>query len=1313
MRTKSVIRTLAILLGCFGLLLGTVLIVLALATQTPSFRGWLKGVLVRQTRQRLGLSLSVGKVSGNLVSGLILQEVELAGQNEERLSLEELKIRILSASLLAGRIIFPLLSISKPHLTIIRTEDGAWRILPLPPFPKSRDKSPLSISDLRIKQLLIQDGVLIFRDYFQRESPREICGQNIWADLSLRLNLQAEGRGRWESKVRDLSLLLVSPSQMKIKRIQADLSYQTGELALGSLEIMTAQSCAWLSGRLSLPAGPQTEPSFDLRAKFPQISLLELKDILAKNSQAQNSQAEKLSASLLRLSGLKGEGRVRGRLSDLDYTFLLAFEAEGHKGKWQSSGNLDLSDPQNPRYRLQSRWRKLPLILWLPAKYRSDFPHFLDLWVRIKGEGLRWDEISSEIEADLSPCTLFGQPDSAVKFSGLMSGRSLQIEKLEVISPAGRARIEGQMDLRPPFIYQANLSFQQVNLERIRPLSSASRALANRPQWALASRLAGEASLQGMLGKGFPKNFQAAGSIRLLPSWVGSRFLDTLLLQGDFEAGRLHLSQGKVVMDGAAFSVRGTASRQRLYLVWNLSELDLALTMPERLANFPAGVLSGQGKITGSLQSPEIEADLAGRDLTYRGYRASNIVLKGKFSGIRAFQSLNFDAQLKASSIWHDEQKLQDSLKLKAQKEKTAIRWQIEGTQGANRIWRAKGSAEIFRPWQVSARLDEFSFPLEGVIWQNLEPIRIELDADKTLNAVRILSLRLGAGPRYLTVRGEISRGGQQKMQIQILGFPLQEIWQWSGRANSPLGSLSGTLEGEALLAGTLADPQIEGKLEITDGRWSAFSFRRLRQLFSYRQKSLDITATLSQTLTPAKTEKETIHLEGRVPIDLSFRSVADRWSWPGIELRGKFQEVDLSSIPSLLPVFAEVKGAVSGTGAVSGSLRDPRFEVAVGFVKTSFRIRQLAQVFQVKSALITGNSQRISFENVELAGKSGIGKLSGSLELAGFSVKSFTTKVRAQKWEIAYSRHTYFVLNGDLLAQGKPEQISLTGKISVAEGKIKLSDFAFGKQQSPEIQIIREAEDEMKLVEQKPAFFKPRVAMNITVSIPRNLWVIEEQTNIELKGELGIHKSYGQDPAISGRIESVRGTYKFYGKEFIIRRALIQFQGLPEINPLLDMETVYRIRETNIYILITGTRKAPLVRLQSDDKSLSQDKIISLLVFGQPLENLNQREAASLQGEAFALLGRVVATQVLGIFGEKLPVDTVQIRASKEGTSTLEVGKYLTRNIFVSFGKEFGQEKGSEQIVVEYYLYSNLTLAAEIRSDQNSSVDLIWKKDF
>jgi len=1321
MREKQLIRSLAILLSSIAVSLGALLLILAMVTQTAFFRSWLRTTLIQETQKRFGLALSVDRIGGNLVTGLTLEKGELQGSTGERLSLDRLKVRFSPISLLFGRVTFPLVSVSGLHLTVIRTAEGYYRVLPFsmpPSSAKQLDSSSLPLLDFR--SLLIQDGSLTFRDYFRMsamtehrqglpapQEPTEIVAQGIQADLSLGLYFR-QGARDWETHIRSLSLSSLSPYQVTIQKIQGGIGYHQGSLEINGLEALTSQSQIWMQGKVTLGK----EPFFDVRARFPKISLSELQSISDKARQA-------LPATILRLSKLEGEASVRGTLKDLACTSLLFFNAGKQKVQWQTTGTLDFSDPGLPLYHLRTKFKQFPVSWWLPPKKGAGLslpqglPESVDLSARIKGEGIRPGEISVEFDADISPFILFGRPVTAVDLSGQLDTYHLQLTKLEVYSPVGRARLQGQIDLRSPFFYQLTLSFQQLDLEGIKGFPS--------------TRLAGEAQLQGnwefsgisghpgVSGLSWYKRgnqrsgFQASGSIRLFPSRVGERFLDSLLLEGDFEDGLVHLSQGNISMDGLNLSLFGMASSQRLHLTWNLRELDLSQLkegMGSTLASLPEGIISGRGKVTGNPKSPRVEGELAGRDISFRDYRVSNVVVKGIAEG-SSFETLDFDAEVQVSSFWRSQQKLQESLKVKANKKGPRITWQMQGVQEGNRSSQARGSMEIPQARQVSARIDEVSFPLGEVTWRSIGPIQVEWDS----GVLKIISLRVGAGQGqgYLSVQGEIKRTGQQTMQIQMSGFPLQAIAKWTGQKIS----LSGTLDGEVSIAGTRSLPEISGNLEAVKGKWSPIatgapcSFDRLAQEFAYSQKNLTFTASLTQA------GKETLHLSGNLPVDLSFSPVQDRLSGKGVQVKADIQEMDLSFLPSILPQMAEVKGAISGTGEMTGSLKDPQFGLSVGFINTSFRIKPLLQVFKVRKALIKGNSRRIVFEEVELAGKSGMGKFSGVAELSGFSVKSLDARLKMDKWKIVYSRDTYFVFDGDLSAQGLLSRISLSGSVQVPEGKVKLKDLAFSRQSNQEIQVVEERGDEMRLAEKKAAFFKPNVSMNVDVIIPRNLWVNGDQTDLELKGELGIRKAYAQNPVVTGSIESIRGTYTFYSKEFTIQKAIVQFQGTPEINPLLDMITVYKVGETNINILITGTRKSPIVRLQSDDKTLSQDQIISLLVFGHPLENLNQREAASLQGEAFALLGRMVAMQVLGIFGEKLPLDTVQIRASKEGTSTLEVGKYLTRNIFVSFGKEFGQEKGSEQIVVEYYLYSNLTLNAEIRNDQRSGVDLIWKKDF
>ena len=131
------------------------------------------------------------------------------------------------------------------------------------------------------------------------------------------------------------------------------------------------------------------------------------------------------------------------------------------------------------------------------------------------------------------------------------------------------------------------------------------------------------------------------------------------------------------------------------------------------------------------------------------------------------------------------------------------------------------------------------------------------------------------------------------------------------------------------------------------------------------------------------------------------------------------------------------------------------------------------------------------------------------------------------------------------------------------------MSEMIGSGQKNPDIILIKTRGEEPGLSEKEPGFFYKNIALDLTVIIPRNLWVTDDRANIELKGDVKIYKVYKQSPSIMGTIESIRGHYTFYNKEFEIQKGIVQFQGLSKVNPLIDMQTVYRIRDINIFIVI------------------------------------------------------------------------------------------------------------------------------------------------
>ncbi|MGA1874414.1 MAG: translocation/assembly module TamB domain-containing protein [bacterium] len=1272
---KKYLRLSAMLLGYLFSFLLICLLVLGLLTQTTRFRQTIRDSLIRQADRRFNLNLTLGRIEGNLLTGFTVHQVTLQGPGEETIGLDRMEITCSPMALLHGRLSFPLIRLSGLAATILRTKEGLFRIppLPIPPFPSSpggegrRNGPGLSLA---VQNLCLESGSLTFRDYLHHPTPQEMSLQNLQAEISFTSKAHHESHS-FRGKIRKLGFTL-APHGLIIDNIRGKISYQKHHLVINDLEIYTPETQFEIQGSILY----EKEPFYDIKGLFPKISLPELGKALHNLP---------FPSPLFQISALHGEARMRGTLPDLTCSIHLSFEADQEESQVEMAGNLDLSDLNFPRYEMQAKLVRFPLALWLPEKHQPDLPRTLDLRARLGGKGIRPENLSARFDIDISSFLLFDQPIEAVTLIGQYEKKRLQMERATIRSLAGSGEIQGHLDLLVHYPYDLVLSFQQVDLEKIKTGTSLP-----------SSRLAGEIRLQGILGRSFSDDFQAAGLVHLSQSRLKDSFIDDLLLQGYFEQGRVRLSQGKVLLKGSSFSINGTVSSERMNLFWNLEKFNLGQLGFEPSPSPLRGNLTGEGEITGTPDKPHLEGKLLGQDLIYGNYRIDQVEIKGQGEGL-SFDTMEFTLDLKASSLTLHEQARLSTFQVGARKKGPQIRWSIQGLLDTSHQIQAQGTAEAGRPWPIAVRISQFSFPLDQTVWKNKKPVQFSFDP----NCFHISSLEIESEQGLISIQGKVAWTGPQELKVVVTGLPLEAIEPWA-RLPFPL---TGTARGEIDLTGSWRSPEIHGKIRIDKGTIAGFPFEQFSQSFTYVMRTLVTEAHLM------KKGSGIFHLSGHLPMDLGFGPVKNRWSIPGLAVQTNFQEIDLGFLPKAWTFIAQAKGTASGKAEIKGSLAEPAIWGKVEFVDTSFRIKPLLQTFTIKSARIEGDNRRIIINEMNLEGASGVGRLSGEIELSKFLIRNIQAKIKMDAWKIFYRRHSYLTLDGMISVAGSPSRISLSGETLIPQGRIRLSDFQPGELGHREILLVKEKGDETTLAEKEPSFFTRYVSLALKVDIPRNLWVSDERTNFEMKGDLEITKDYDLNPIISGSIDAIRGFYEFHGKRFTIQKATIRFQGLPEINPLLDMKTVYRIRDVEVYILITGTKNKPIVSLQSEPP-LPQNEIVSYLVFGRATADLNQRESASLQGEAFALLGRVVATQVLGVLGEKLPVDTIQIRASEEGTSSLEVGKYLTQDVFVSFGKEFGVE-GSEQLRVEYYLYSNITLEAEIRSDERSGMDIIWKKDF
>ena len=72
------------------------------------------------------------------------------------------------------------------------------------------------------------------------------------------------------------------------------------------------------------------------------------------------------------------------------------------------------------------------------------------------------------------------------------------------------------------------------------------------------------------------------------------------------------------------------------------------------------------------------------------------------------------------------------------------------------------------------------------------------------------------------------------------------------------------------------------------------------------------------------------------------------------------------------------------------------------------------------------------------------------------------------------------------------------------------------------------------------------RLAVDLTVKIPRDTWVHMHEGSIELTGKLQVKKTTNEEPTLSGRSIPSSGWYAFHGRKFrVLERGQILFREL------------------------------------------------------------------------------------------------------------------------------------------------------------------------
>jgi len=140
----------------------------------------------------------------------------------------------------------------------------------------------------------------------------------------------------------------------------------------------------------------------------------------------------------------------------------------------------------------------------------------------------------------------------------------------------------------------------------------------------------------------------------------------------------------------------------------------------------------------------------------------------------------------------------------------------------------------------------------------------------------------------------------------------------------------------------------------------------------------------------------------------------------------------------------------------------------------------------------------------------------------------------------------------------------------------------------------IRNAEE---LKKKKSTPFKDNLVVTVKVDTEQPLHYKTAEADIQAHADLMIQKAANSPVSVLGIVEILKGSsYRFKNKKFLFKKSTIDFTG-DLANPLLDIVTIYKTRESEISIHITGSQTNPNLIFSSIPR-MSRKRILSSILF-------------------------------------------------------------------------------------------------------------------
>ena len=859
-------------------------------------------------------------------------------------------------------------------------------------------------------------------------------------------------------------------------------------------------------------------------------------------------------------------------------------------------------------------------------------------------------------------------PPATITLDGKGNEQQISIDKLSVAALEGKTELKALLDWQQAISWRGELTLDGINTAK------------TFPDW--PAKLNGLAKMRGSLYGGtwqldIPE-LKLAGNVKQNKVSVDGQLKGNSYMQWTIPG--LHLELGRNKAD-----VKGELGVKDLNLDANIDAPGLDNALPGL-----GGTAKGLVNIRGTVDAPQVMADITANNLRWQALRVARVLVKGDVKStdqlagamnVRVERLSQPGVNISLATLAAKGSEKQHELELRVQGEPVAGQLKLAGSFDRNE-----------QRWKGTLSDTRFTTPV-GPVALNRE---IALD-------YRNQEQKVSIGPHCWTnpnaelcVPQTIDAGAQGRAVVNLNRFDLAMLKPFMPDTTQASGTFSGKADvswdasKEGLPQGevTLSGRNVKVTQVVNDAPLPV-AFETLNLNAKLQNNRADLGWLIRLT--------NNGQFDGQV-------QVTDPQGRRNLGGNVNIRNFSLAMANAIFTRGEKAAGTLNANLRLGGNLQSPQLfgqmqlngvDVEGNFMPFDMQPSQLAMNFNGTTSTLQGvvRTQR------------GQINLSGDADWS--QINNWRARVAAQgnKVRITVPPMVRLDVSPDLVFEATPTLFTLDGRVDVPWARIVVHDL-------PESAVGTSSDEVMLNADLKPE--KPKSAAipinsNLIVHVGNNVRMDAFGLKARLTGDLKVTQDQ-QGLGLNGQINIPEGRYHAYGQDLIVRKGELLFSG-PVDQPLLNIEAIRNPDATEndvtAGVRITGTADEPKAEIFSDP-AMSQQEALSYLLRGQGLES-GQSDSAAMTS-ALVGLGVAQSGQVVGKIGETFGVSNLALDTEGVGDSSqVVVSGYVLPGLQVKYG--VGIFDSLATLTLRYRLMPKLYLEAVSGLDQ--ALDLLYQFEF